>query len=65
MKAYVAATGIVFGLLVVIHLWRAIVEGVHLFGDPWYAATTLVAALLFGWAIRVWRALRTPPAGAS
>ena len=42
MKAYVMTTGVVFGLLTLAHIWRAIAEG-------------LAAAALCLWA---WRLLR-------
>ena len=44
MRAYVATTGVIFGLLVVAHVWRAVVEGPHLATDPWYILITLAAA---------------------
>jgi hypothetical protein len=55
MKAYVMTTGIVFGLLVVAHIWRVIEEGTALAKDPWYIAITIAAAGLSLWA---WRVLR-------
>ncbi len=55
MKAYVITTGILFGLLTVVHLWRALEEGAHLATDPWYVLITLAAAALSFWA---WRLLR-------
>ena len=56
MRAYVATTGAIFGLLVLAHIWRVFEEG-HLAEDPWYLLITLVAAGLCLWA---WRLLRTP-----
>ncbi len=55
MKAYVATTGAVFGLLALVHLWRIIEEGHHLATDPWFALVTIVAAALCVWALRVFR----------
>ncbi len=55
MRAYVMTTGVIFGILVVVHVWRAVVEGPHLATDPWYILITLAAAGLCVWA---WRVLR-------
>jgi hypothetical protein len=57
MKAYVITTCAVFGLIVVAHIWRAIVEGPHLATDPWFILITIAAASLCVWACRLlWRA---------
>jgi hypothetical protein len=53
MRAYVITTGSVFGLLVVVHVWRMIEEGPHLATDPFYILITAVAAALCLWACRV------------
>ena len=58
MKAYLMTTGSVFGLLVLVHVWRAIEEGPHLATDPWYILITAAAAALGLWA---WRLLRLLP----
>jgi hypothetical protein len=58
MRTYVVTTGVLFGLLALIHIWRAIVEGPHLATDPWYVLITLVAAGLSFWA---WRLIRAAP----
>jgi len=55
MKAYLITTGVVFGLLTVVHLWRAIAEGPRTATDPWFILTTVIAAFLCVWA---WRLLR-------
>lgn len=55
MKAYVMTTGLVFGLLVVVHVWRVIEEGSRLATDPWYVLVTAIAAALCLWS---WRVLR-------
>ena len=65
MKAYVVTTGILFGLVVLVHLWRVIEEGAQLMRDPWHVATTLLAALLFGWAVRLLRGMRRESGAAS
>ena len=55
MRTYVMTTGVIFGLLVVAHIWRMLVEG-HLATQPEYIVITLVALLLSLWAARlVWR----------
>jgi hypothetical protein len=58
MRAYVITTGSVFGLLVVVHVWRMIEEGPHLATDPFYILITAVAAALCLWACRVLKVLR-------
>jgi hypothetical protein len=56
MRVYVAITGAVFGLLTLVHIWRAIEEGPRLATDPWYILVTVAAAALCFWALRlVWR----------
>ena len=59
MRTFVSVATAVFGLLFLTHMWRAIQEGVHAFGDPWFALTTLSAALLVGWGLRLLIAPRT------
>lgn len=58
MKAYIGATGAVFGLLTLVHVWRAIEEGLHLAKDPWFVLVTLVAAAFCLWACRLLVATR-------
>jgi hypothetical protein len=58
MKSYVVTTGALFGLLVLVHIWRAIEEGPHLAKDPWFVFFTLVGAGLTLWA---WRLVRLTP----
>jgi len=55
MRAYVLTTGTVFGLLVVVHVWRAIEEGSGVAKDPWFIAITVASAALCLWAWRVFR----------
>ena len=54
MRTYVIATGIVFGLVTLAHLWRLVVEP-HLATDPWFLLLTVVAASL---AVAAWRVAR-------
>lgn len=56
MKAYVMTTGVVFGLLVVAHIWRVVEEGAAVAKNPLYIVITIAAAALCLWA---WRLLRT------
>lgn len=53
MKAYVMTTGAAFALLVLIHAWRLVVEGVQILADPFYWISTLMAAGLSLWASRL------------
>jgi tetrahydromethanopterin S-methyltransferase subunit E len=55
MKAYVATTGLVFGLLFVLHVWRVMVEGTQLAKDPFWILITVAAAALSIWACIVLR----------
>jgi uncharacterized membrane protein YqjE len=56
MKAYVITTGALFGLLTLVHIWRAIDEAPRLATDPWYILITAIAAALCLWAFRLlWR----------
>jgi hypothetical protein len=55
MKAYVITTGVVFGLLTLVHIWRIFAEGAHLATNPWFMLITLVAAALCVWAWRLAR----------
>jgi hypothetical protein len=55
-------TGAVFALLTLVHLWRIIVEGLHLATDPWHVLTTVAAGGLSLWA---WRLVRLSVATAT
>jgi hypothetical protein len=55
MRAYVMTTGILFGLLAAVHVWRVFAEGPRLVSDPWYVLITLAAAALCLWACRLLR----------
>ena len=56
MRAYVATTGVVFGLLTLAHIWRVIAEGPNV-ANPGFLLITLAAAALSIWA---WRVLAPP-----
>jgi len=53
MRAYIASTGAVFGLLALAHVARIIAEGLQLAKNPLFAFTTLLAAGLCVWACRL------------
>jgi len=57
VKTYVMITGVLFGLLVVVHVWRVIVEGTQLLSNPWWILITVAAAALSIWAFVVARRL--------
>jgi hypothetical protein len=58
VKAYLATTGTVFGLIVVAHIWRAIAEGPAIVKNPVFILLTVAAAALSAWA---WRLLAAMP----
>lgn len=59
MKIYVAITGLLFGLLTAVHIWRVAEEGVGLLKSPWWVLVTAIAAAMCLWAARlVWQANR-------
>ena len=51
MRTYVLVTGIIFGLLAILHGWRVAVEGPRVGTDPWFLVITALAAALCGWAV--------------
>ena len=53
MKAYLITTGIIFTLIVVAHVLRAIDEGPGTAKDPFFILLTLLAAGLSVWAFRL------------
>ena len=55
MKAYLVTTAAVFGLLVVLHLWRVVEEGGHVARDPVFLLFTVLSAGLCGWAVYLLR----------
>ncbi len=58
MRAYVLTTGVVFGLLTLAHVWRIVVEGMHLLTNPWWVGITVAAGALAVWAFRLLRLSR-------
>jgi len=59
MRAYVVVTGTVFGLIVVAHLARLVLEGPR-FVDVFFLLATAIAAGLFVWACFVLRGYSRP-----
>jgi hypothetical protein len=53
MKPYVVTTGVLFALLTLVHIWRAIGVERGLASDPWYVLITLASAALCFWALRL------------
>jgi len=58
MRTYVAATGLLFALLVVLHVWRTWLEGPGIWRDPIFVAFTVAPAALGIWAWRLYRSGR-------
>ena len=54
MRTYLLITGIVFGLLALVHVWRVIEERNSLAKDPWFLIITIVAAAFSFWAFRLY-----------
>jgi hypothetical protein len=63
IKAYLAVTAVVFGLLVVAHVLRVIEEGPRVL-NIWWVLITVLAAGLCAWAGRLFLLVRRaePPA---
>lgn len=56
MRAYILTTAVIFGLITLAHIFRAIEEGPHLASEPWFIVLTAAAAALCGWGLRLfWR----------
>jgi hypothetical protein len=55
VRTYTVVTGLIFALLLAVHVARAVVEGLHVLREPFFAGSTLVAAGLSVWAFRLLR----------
>ena len=55
MKTCVMTTGALFGVLVLVHIWRAIEEGRELATSPGFILLTAASAALSLWALRLVR----------
>jgi hypothetical protein len=52
MKNYVLLTGVIFGLITAVHIWRFFAEPA-MARTPWFIALTLVTAALSVWSFRL------------
>jgi hypothetical protein len=57
VRTYVLVTGIIFGLIVLAHVWRGFTEG-HLHSEV--VVLTALSAALCGWAVALLRGRRVP-----
>jgi hypothetical protein len=57
MKAYLITTGLVFGLITVLHVVHAYSEGWRRATDPFFMLTTALALGLCLWSVYLLRAL--------
>ena len=55
MRAYIITTGVVFALIVVMHLWRMVAESHALASDPHFVILTVLSAALSVWAFSLLR----------
>jgi hypothetical protein len=55
VRPYLLTTGILFGLLTIVHLWRVVAESASLARDPWYLLITALAAAFCVWALALYR----------
>lgn len=53
MRAYVMTSGVVFGLVVLLHVARVVAEGTSVATHPGFILSTVVVAGLFLWAMRL------------
>jgi hypothetical protein len=61
MRAYVAITGVLFGLLTIAHLVRAYLEGARVAGEPVFIVFTVLSLALCIWAGQLIRGSRAKP----
>jgi preprotein translocase subunit SecE len=50
MRAFVAVSTIIFGLISIAHVWRATVER-RMLHQPWWVVLTLFGFVLFFWGL--------------
>jgi hypothetical protein len=55
MKAYLITTAAIFGLLTLVHIWRAVSESGLVAREPWFILITALSAALCVWACRLLR----------
>jgi hypothetical protein len=51
MKAYLATSGVIFGLITLLHFWHAYTDGSRRLADPFFMLTTAIAAGLCLWSM--------------
>jgi hypothetical protein len=59
MKTYVATSGTIFGVVVLLHIMRAFAEGPHVARDPVFILLTIAAGALCAWAFTLLRPTRS------
>jgi hypothetical protein len=57
VKTYLITSGVIFGLIPVLHVWKAIAEGPQTAENPFFWALTALAAGMCVWAF--WLASRS------
>jgi hypothetical protein len=60
MRLFTMTAGVLFALIVAVHLWRIAEEGTALLRQPFFVGATLAAGAMAWWAFRV--ASRAPRA---
>ena len=55
MKTYLVVTGVVFALIVAVHVARVVTEGVQIAADPLFDFSSVLALGLCVWAALVYR----------
>ena len=53
MKAYLSATCVVFGLILLAHVAKIVAEGLPAAADPFFLLSTAIAAGMFAWGLRL------------
>jgi hypothetical protein len=51
MRAYVAVSGFLFGLLILVHAMRIVVERSLFLDEPVFVASTVASLVMFLWAV--------------
>lgn len=65
MRAYVVATGVLFGLIVIAHIARLVAEGTDAFRSPVFVVASLLAIGMVAWSVLVLLRLRRKSGGNS
>lgn len=60
MKPYLLTTGVVFMLIVAVHIARLFAEGMHLLVEPVFLFSSLLSLSMTVWAWRLFRRLAQP-----